>query len=175
MYKTSVCLIPHCADNFRTESGFLALPSQRQVSPDPVDDLFQSFLFTFPHIGMQTHAPSLPPSLLEPECLATENAPNFSVAMNSGWLVRSVKHLVIRSDRSASNCPWKAEGQILSFLSRTHNRIRSPRMATSDPQNRAGKGSWQNRSVTWEKMDRHGTVQQYAFQWKVDFTTKVNI
>ena len=40
------------------------------------------------------------------------------------------------------------EDRFICTADRTHNRIRSPRSAASGPQNKVGKGSRQNRSVT---------------------------
>ena len=40
------------------------------------------------------------------------------------------------------------EDRFICTPDRTHNRITSPRLAASGPQNKAGKGSWQARFVT---------------------------
>ena len=42
----------------------------------------------------------------------------------------------------------KPKDRFICTPDRTHNRIRSPRLAASGPQNKVGKGSRQNRSVT---------------------------
>ena len=42
----------------------------------------------------------------------------------------------------------KPKDRFIRTPDRTHNRIRSPRLAASGPQNKVGKGSRQNRSVT---------------------------
>ena len=73
-------------------------------------------------------------------------------------LNRLVKHLVIRGVRYSTTGLEKSKDKPFCTPDRTHNRIRSPRLAASCPDDKIFKGSWQARSVTSGKFGSEDCV-----------------
>ena len=71
---------------------------------------------------------------------------------------RLVQHLVIRGVRYSTTGLEKSKDKPICTPDRTHNRIRSPRLAVSGPEDKLCDGSWQARSVTSGKFGSEDCV-----------------
>ncbi len=86
--------------------------------------------------------------LLEELSFLFNRLPALKLNYSERGLLRLAEQFTLRTVRCVHDDPWKSGGEIHIAPDRTHNRIRSPRLAASGQLNNVDKGIRQNRSVT---------------------------